>query len=268
MTSPKRRALLSFTFLIPVLGSAALEACSSSSSSSGDDSSVATDSGSQIDSTTTFGNDSGPQKIIDSGVDVDAAPAKKYCASDSLIVDAGPDADAIAPATPQQFDTTMAGCPGVVEFQDRATLCAASCTPCSAQDWILHHGNAAPAYDYWTNDNLGYEGEYDQGFACTANPFPADAAAPGPDTCTEFTLADGGVGLSPMRVCVDHLENPFGETLSDSLGNACNWSKCAYETDLSVPTVVDAGPDAAPPVFDHMGGCDGNLTAGTLCCCE
>jgi hypothetical protein len=265
-SSLKQRTLVaSFALVIPAFGALGIEACSSSSSSAGDDSSIPTDSGSQTDSTI-INNDSGSP--VDSGSP--DAGSKKYCASDETIVDAGPDADAIAPAFPQIFDSKMAGCPGVVAFTDRATLCAASCTPCSAQDWVLNHGAIAPAYDYWTNDNLGYGGEFEPGIACTANTFPADAAAPGPDTCETSSLPDGGVALNPMRVCVDELTaaDPFTDPSIDGLGNECNWSRCAFETDLTVPVVADAGPDAAPPSFDHMGGCDDNLTAGTLCCCE
>lgn len=257
--------MVSFTFVVPLLGAACIQACSSSSSA-GDDSGIATDSGSQTDSTTTTTTttvtDSG--QPIEAGVD---AAVKKYCASDSVIVDAGPDA-AYPPATPQQFDSKMAGCPGSVYWSDRATLCAASCTPCGAQDWILHHGNIAPTYDYWTNDNLGYGGEFEQGFACTGTPFPADAAAPQPEEC-ESELPDGGEMPSPMRVCIDgDAATPYEGDPLDPIGNFCNWDKCAYETDLTVPVIADAGPDAAVPVFDHVGGCDDNPTAGTLCCCE
>jgi hypothetical protein len=256
----KRRALLaSITFVVPALAAIGVGACSSSKS--GDDSSIAPDSGSQTDSTVA---DTGPTKPTEAGVD--AAP-KKYCASDSVIVDAGPDADAIAPAVPQSFDSKMAGCPGVVSYTDRATLCAASCQPCSAVDWVTRHGSTAPAYDYWTDDNLGYSGNFEVGEACTASPFPPDAATPGPGACESF-LPDGGPLLAPMRVCIDNNADPFADPSTDGVGNQCNWNKCAFEIDLTIPTVVDAGPDAAPLVFDHMGGCDDNNTAGTLCCCE
>ncbi len=257
----RRGVLVVLTLFAPLLFAAAgLGACSSGSS--GDDSGIAADSGSQTDSTIVTNDSGSPQ--VDSGVD---AAQKKYCASDLVIVDAGPDADAIAPAAPQSFDSKMAGCPGVVAYADRATLCAASCAPCSAQDWVIHHGNVAPAYDYWTDDNLGYGGNFESGEACTASPYPADAAAPGPGPCYGL-LSDGGSFPDPMRVCIDNNANPYAGLSQDGLGNECNWNKCAYETDLSTPTVVDAGPDAAPPVFDHMGGCDDNDTAGTLCCCD
>ncbi len=46
-----------------------------------------------------------------------------------------------------------------------------------------------------------------------------------------------------MRVCAD--------VTFDPLGNQCNWQGCAWQ-------------DTAEN--DHFGGCDDNLTAGTLCC--
>lgn len=49
---------------------------------------------------------------------------------------------------------------------------------------------------------------------------------------------------SPMRVCT--------ATGNDTLGNECNWANCGYE--------------AAPPLNHFFGGCEGNDTAGTLCC--
>lgn len=256
----KRRALVvSIAFVVPALASFGLAACSSKSS--GDDSISASDAGSQTDAT-----------VAETGTPteagVDAAP-KKYCASDSIIIDAGPDADAIAPAAPQIFDAKMAGCPGVVAYADRATLCAASCKPCGAVDWVTHNGGTAPAYDYWTDDNLGYAGDFDPGFACTAAPYPADAATPGPSSCEGF-FPDGGLAQTPMRVCIDNSANPdpFADPSFDRVGNECNWNKCAFETDLSIPTVSDAGADAAPLVYDHMGGCSNDNTAGALCCCE
>ena len=47
---------------------------------------------------------------------------------------------------------------------------------------------------------------------------------------------------SPMRVC---------SSTKDGLGNVCNWTGCGY---------YKRKPN------DYFGGCNGNLTAGTLCC--
>jgi hypothetical protein len=48
---------------------------------------------------------------------------------------------------------------------------------------------------------------------------------------------------APMRVCKP--------SLLDTSGNRCNWYNCGYET--------------TTPNY-NFGGCDNNLTAGTLCC--
>jgi hypothetical protein len=49
---------------------------------------------------------------------------------------------------------------------------------------------------------------------------------------------------TPMRVCAP-------ET-TDAYGNVCNWYNCGY---------------GATSPNDDFGGCVGNTTAGTLCCC-
>ncbi|MEO7114005.1 MAG: hypothetical protein ABI183_26430 [Polyangiaceae bacterium] len=260
----KRRAFIaSITFVVPALAAIGVAACSGSSS--GDDSSISSDSGSQTDSTVAA--DTGPINPNEAGVD---AGPKKYCASDSFIVDAGPDADAIAPAVPQQFDSKMAGCPGIVGFVDRASLCGPTCTPCGAEDWVNHHGSTPPLYNYWTNDDLGYNGGFASGETCSASLID-DAAAPQPPYICDEPFSDGGTLFQPMRVCANHsivdVEAPFG-TQSDPLGNTCNWGRCAFSLDGGAPDYIDAGIDAAPPVFDYLGGCSDNLTAGTLCCCE
>jgi hypothetical protein len=166
---------------------------------------------------------------------------------------------------PQIFGAQMAGCPGVVLWNDRATLCGPTCAPCGAAQWVAQRGSIAPAYDYWTNDDLGYGGEFQPGQACLAFPFDG-----GPDAAVPFecSSSDGDGGPTPMRVCSnDPADPPFTEPQPDPLGNICNWSRCAYGSSATVP---DAGPDADPdaaPSFDYFGGCDNNVTAGTLCCC-
>jgi hypothetical protein len=164
--------------------------------------------------------------------------------------------------SPQVFSAQMAGCPGVVYWNERATLCAPTCSPCSASQWVAQRGSIAPAYDYWTNDDLGYAGSFGAGQACLAYPLDGGPDAAVPNACSSSDL---DAGPTPMRVCTDDpADPPFTYGQLDPLGNVCNWSRCAYGTDASVP---DAGPDAAPPGFDYLGGCDDNLTAGTLCCC-
>ena len=51
-----------------------------------------------------------------------------------------------------------------------------------------------------------------------------------------------------MRVCVS-----YGST--DLLGNVCNWYDCGLNGNT---------PGAAD---EYFGGCAGNTTAGTVCCC-
>jgi hypothetical protein len=45
--------------------------------------------------------------------------------------------------------------------------------------------------------------------------------------------------------------DPNFEITTDDLDNECNWHRC--------------GLNASTPVR-HFGGCEGNTTAGTLCC--
>lgn len=70
-----------------------------------------------------------------------------------------------------------------------------------------------------------------------------------------------------MRVCAPATAgDPFTDPQLDSLGNQCNWVRCAYGTTEALPAAgPDADPDAAPILsFDYMGGCEDNYTAGTL----
>jgi len=130
----------------------------------------------------------------------------------------------------QAFRNGVVGCAGVVNFGARASLCNASlgCTPCSAAQWIAQYGGQAPTHHYWTNDDLLYAG-LDSG-NCWATLDQLSGS-----TCQ---------GGSPMRVCTDSGVDPEG--------SRCNWTGCGF--------------DAASPSY-HFGGCDDNLTSGTLCCC-
>ncbi len=268
MRSRKRRAVLvAATFVAPAFASIAIAACGSSSS--GDDSSISPDSGSGGDSTVI---DARPKLPSEAGVD--AAP-KKYCAADSFIFDAGPDADGGPPATPQMFDSVMAGCAGTVYFADRATLCAANCRSCTVVDWITRHGSTLPTSDYWTNDDIGFSGfTFGNGMSCGASPYGPDGSA-GPDDnpglCFPFSFADGGPGQKPMHVCAEDPNNLYAVDQADRFGNTCTWVRCAYTLDGSVPPAPPLTPDGqAPPPYDSMGGCSGarDNTAGSLCCCE
>jgi hypothetical protein len=53
-----------------------------------------------------------------------------------------------------------------------------------------------------------------------------------------------------MRVCTATGSDDYnGDGFND---NSCNWSQCGWE--------------AGPPPNYYFGGCNGNNTAGTLCC--
>ena len=128
----------------------------------------------------------------------------------------------------QSFAHGMVGCAGVVTFPQRASLCAAGSRPCTPGEWVAWHGATAPTYNYWTSDPLPYYlGPYD---ACMA----ASAKYAGYSACSS---PDSG-----MRVCA---------AASDPLKNACNWTGCGL---------------AGVTSTEWFGGCDGNTTAGTLCC--
>jgi hypothetical protein len=53
-----------------------------------------------------------------------------------------------------------------------------------------------------------------------------------------------------MRVCAGH-SGGAGLEAQDAEGNLCNWTSCGYDD---------------PAVNEYFGGCEGNPTAGTLCC--
>ena len=66
----------------------------------------------------------------------------------------------------------------------------------------------------------------------------------GSGNCAASRLNGNSCGANtPMRVCAP--------SQSDSQGNRCNWYNCGYDTTAS---------------NDFFGGCNGNTTAGALCC--
>jgi hypothetical protein len=142
---------------------------------------------------------------------------------------------------PQTFAPGVVGCPGKTTWDRRDSLCGPGCRACPAAVYKQYNtsgtsGAVAPQYDYWTDDQLGYQGN-------------------GPNACG---ADDNGGGQScgstngiptPMRVCI-----PGGTT--DTLGNVCNWNNCG----------LDANSSNGNGNF-YFGGCVGDTTAGTLCCC-
>ena len=67
----------------------------------------------------------------------------------------------------------------------------------------------------------------------------------GEETNCSVSLTEGSdsCATSPMRICAG-----AGD---DSLDNSCNWGGCSLDTN---------------PSYTFFGGCEGNLTASTLCC--
>jgi hypothetical protein len=128
------------------------------------------------------------------------------------------------------FTVGMAGCPGSVTWADRAKLCTPACPPCASTAWVAQHGLTAPGHHYWTDDDLHYNGS-------------------GASNC--FVSIDGGTACTgaPMRVCRAGVD--AGSSI-DPENNVCNWWNCGF--------------DSLTP-NQYFGGCSGNTTAGTLCCC-
>lgn len=146
---------------------------------------------------------------------------------------AGHGGDEVAP---QIFGAQMVGCPAVVEWPDAADVCGSEWHVCSPGEYGDLVGEWQPAAHYWTNQRLFYDGNFGgEGAVCTAN------------------LASGSEcgGPSPMRVCAAGAI--AGDTSIDALGNGCNWWGCGLDTLDGVTT-------------NTFGGCDGNPTAGVLCC--
>jgi hypothetical protein len=136
----------------------------------------------------------------------------------------------------QVFGTQMVGCPAVVAWTEAADVCGAGWSVCGPAEYGDLVGEQVPATHYWTNQRLFYDGDFgDEGDTCTA------------DLASGFECG----GPSPMRVCAPG--TTAGETSVDSLGNECNWWGCG----------LNGIDDVATTTF---GGCDGNETAGVLCC--
>ncbi len=87
----------------------------------------------------------------------------------------------------------MAGCPGTVYWNARDSLCAPTCRSCTAQEWVAMHGTTAPAYHYWTSDDLGWSAEFQRRDVCYASSLDAGPDAEGPDYCfSDLIIIDGG----------------------------------------------------------------------------
>lgn len=130
--------------------------------------------------------------------------------------------------TEQSFANGMVGCSGTAAWP-AGSLCGAGSHVCSSTEWVANRGLTVPAHDYWTSDNLLWSGG-------------------GSNSCeASTTVGNACTANEPMRVCTPN-GSPAG---SDPEGNVCNWTGCGLN-------------GTSPNVY--LGGCDGNSTAGALCC--
>jgi hypothetical protein len=120
---------------------------------------------------------------------------------DSVKPDSAVTIGCASPSGMQVFSGGMAGCPGTVTWANRATLCASGAHVCSATEWTAKRGTAAPAFSYWTSDDLKYNSGTFVG--CYAS-------------LTSGTACTAG---RPMRVCTG---------ASDQKGNTCQYTDCGY----------------------------------------
>ena len=103
----------------------------------------------------------------------------------------------------QVFSNGMVGCGGSVAFMSRDALCAPGYAPATAAQWVANRGTTVPTHDYWTNDNLLWNGS-------------------GPSACfVSTTVGNTTCGASPMRVCT--------ASGTDADGNTCNWTHCGLD---------------------------------------
>jgi hypothetical protein len=125
----------------------------------------------------------------------------------------------------------MAGCAGTVTFDKRATLCGPNFHVVGALGYTNRraYGVDFPMYDYWTNDELKFNGVGSN--ACWVSTTTGSSCRTDPQP-------------QPMRVC--------SSASPDPLGNRCNWVNCALS-------------NSGYTENDTFGGCNGNDTAGALC---
>jgi hypothetical protein len=105
-----------------------------------------------------------------------------------------------------EYANGMFACVGKVSWQNRASLCGAGCTVCTAQQWIDGRGAKVPSHNYWTDDNLKASGWAD-------------------GICNVSKLYGTDGSPYPMRVCSAH---------SDGQGNECHWINCGL-ADIAPP---------------------------------
>lgn len=110
------------------------------------------------------------------------------------------------------FGGGVVGCSGTVQWSDRDTLCGEGFYAATGEEWVGARGEAAPTYHYWTDQDLRWDSNDDNG-ECSVAPL-----GEGPH--------DGECEAGPMRVCVGD-----GDGVNDSvdpLGNTCTWTGCGW----------------------------------------
>ena len=159
-----------------------------------------TDSGSEEDT------DSGSEEDTDTGSEEDTDTGSEEDTGTGEIEEACSDGVA-----EQIFSNNMVGCAGTVTWPSRDTLCALGWSSCSALEWTERRNGVAPAHNYWTSDNLGYNGTSAE---CSVS------------TTATYSCPDN----YPMRVC---------SASPDPEGNVCNWLNCGYN--VSTPNEYFGG---------------------------
>jgi microsomal dipeptidase-like Zn-dependent dipeptidase len=140
----------------------------------------------------------------------------------------------------QTFGLGMVACGGSVPFSQAANLCDSTSgyVPCTAAEWVVRPGGAAPVNDYWLANNLQWVWGGTSGNCATTDPGGTNAVSCG----------DG-----PMMICA--------HSGPDAYGNQCNsWLGCGYNSTAN----------------EYLGGCNWNQNdppatgfmalAGTMCC--
>lgn len=123
------------------------------------------------------------------------------------------------------------GCSGHVTFANRSSLCGSGCSIARANQYIAReacHSGAAPTHNYWTDDELKYNGV-------------------GSDCYVSLTTGHSCPAGQPMRVC--------GSSL-DAEGNGCAWTNCSMNAD-----------GAPNDYFGGCSGTS-NAYAGAVCKCD
>jgi len=135
--------------------------------------------------------------------------------------------------TEQFFSGGMVGCAGAVTFANRDTLCAPGSRTVSAAEWTALRFGIAPTHDYWTNNNLKYNGT-------------------GPSACFVSAETGNSCGATPMRVCT--------AAGTDAEGNQCNWQHCGLEANLPDQFFGGCVGNTTAGALCIVGGCaDGSI---------